>query len=147
MNHITTELMSKGKVAIPDIMDELQKRYFLDRINIYYGENFDKVYQLGKYKRSEAKSYIDENYVKLFDDSNILVMNFTYKLEATHEAAYKRLSNESVYSAVQCLLGSKQDVRGLCSFEQTNYKKMFAHDEVMVYSVFSNLVGILLSAT
>jgi light-regulated signal transduction histidine kinase (bacteriophytochrome) len=73
-------------------------------------------------------------------------MNFIYKLEATHEAAFKRLSNENVYSAVQCIIGSKEDVRGICSFELINYKKMFAHDEIMIYSMFTNMVGMILDA-
>jgi diguanylate cyclase (GGDEF)-like protein len=146
INYMTSELMSKGEKAIPTVMEALQKRFFIDRINIYYGEDFEKKAHLGEYKRSEVKSYIDDDYIKLFDESNILVMNFIYKLEATHEAAFKRLSNENVYSAVQCIIGSKEDVRGICSFELINYKKMFAHDEIMIYSMFTNMVGMILDA-
>jgi diguanylate cyclase (GGDEF)-like protein len=144
INYMTSELMVKGEAAIVPVMEKLVERYFIDRINVYYGKDFEKVCYIGKYKRSEVSSYVDEKYINLFDESNILVMNFTYKLEATHEAAYKRLSNEGVYSAVQCLIGSKNDVRGVCSFEQTDYKKMFAHDEIMIYSMFTNMVGMIL---
>lgn len=145
MNNITTELMSKGKAAIPAILEEIKKQYFLDRINVYYGDDFEKVFYLGSYKRSSVKEYVDKDYIDLFDDSNVLVMNFTYKLEATHSAAFKRLSNEEVYSAVQCIIGSKDDVKGICSFEHTGYKKMFAHDEIMLYSLFANLMTIVLA--
>jgi diguanylate cyclase (GGDEF)-like protein len=148
LNEISQFLYKNGKDGISQALKMIYSAFSLERVQLYTLEDgrYKNLFKWGKGLDAtiEYADFIDDEYLKLFEN-NMLIMNFVYNLEFTHPKAYTALSDENIFSAVQCIIKDKSDKPiGLCSFEHLSYKKMFSQNELLIYSYISNMLGVIL---
>jgi diguanylate cyclase (GGDEF)-like protein len=146
LNNISDTIYNGKKDAIGATLDYISEICEVDRINIYFGKDLKKIYTAGDTSCSEI-SYANEDYFKLFNNSGALVLNFTYKLEYVHPMAYRAFKAQNVLTAIHCIIGSKDDVKGIITFENLTYAKMFSQNDILLFLTFTNTIKNILTDT
>ena len=136
-------LLKQQPVPVEDVLAAVGERFKLDRIRIYLGSDLELKYNWGDYTSEESFVCIyEDRYLDEFGDSKNFVINYTTNIEASHPQIYKSLTETSTEAAVQYLIGNKQHVEGLISFEMTQKGNHWPDD--FIYSM--TVIGYALEA-
>ena len=143
-SNIIDIIVKKKPVQIMDVLAAIGERYELDRIRIYVGSDLDLKYNWGA--PTSEKSFVciyEDHYLDEFGDAKNFVINYTSNIEVTHPQIYASLQKTGTQAAVQYLIGNKQHVEGLISYEMTQKGNHWTDD--FIYKM--TLIGYLLEAT
>ncbi|MBQ9519841.1 MAG: GGDEF domain-containing protein [Firmicutes bacterium] len=143
-SNIIEQLVKKRPIPMMDVLAAIGERYELDRIRIYVGSDLELKYNWGV--PTNEKNFVciyEDRYLDEFGDAKNFVINYTSNIEVTHPQIYESLQKSGTQAAVQYLIGNKQHVEGLVSFEMTQKGNHWTDD--FIYTV--TLVGYLLEAT
>ena len=143
-SNIIDMVMKRSPVPIMDVLAAYGERYELDRIRVFTGSDLDLKYNWGE-PSTEANfvCIYEDRYLDEFGDSKNFVINYTSNIEATHPQIYASLQRSGTQAAVQYLIGNKQHVEGLISFEMTKKGNHWPDDHT--YNM--TLIGYMLEAT
>ena len=137
-------LLKQNPVPVMDILAALGQRHELDRIRVYVGSDLELKYNWGV--PTTEKSFVciyEDRYLEEFGDNKNFVINYTSNIEVTHPQIYESLTKTDTKAAVQYLIGNKQHVEGLISFEMTQKGNHWTDD--FIYNM--TLIGYMLEAT
>ena len=118
-------------------LEIIKESFRLSQINVYY-DNKLKLF-LGNDVYSDG--ILDENYLKFFDESGILIVNNAMPIKAINPTAYSLYQNQGVCSYVQILLKKDNEVVGYISFEDKVELRSFTKYEVNILYTISNILG------
>lgn len=142
LKYIIRNILYTDKNSFYAMLHKIQIDNKLNRISIYYGENLEKVFVCGNEKNVyENGSYIfKENYLNMFDDNGVCVINNRVTLEIKNPDIYLNLVEQDIYSFVQCIIGSKDNIKGFISFEKTTLRAAWYNGEIFNYSIIASLI-------
>ena len=136
-------LLKQQPVNVNDVLAAVGERFKLDRIRVFIGSDLELKYHWGDFAPEESFVCIyEDHYLDEFSDSKNFVINYTSNIEASHPQIYRALADASTEAAVQYLIGNKQHVEGLISYEMTQKGNHWPDD--FTYSM--TLIGYALEA-
>ena len=135
--------------SIKTILNHMLKTYNLDTINIYYGEEMNRVYHVGqKSEALENASYVySQEFAKALNGKSLIRIDFTTEATAETKDFVKIAAKKGIKSTIQCILGTPNNITGLITFDKLKEGALFAEYEVNCCSLFASAINLLPEAT
>ncbi len=135
-----SNLFNNREKAINDILSNIGNRFMLDRIIIYKGNELKKAYVWGKDNNLDSAEYIYyENYLSYFKNK-VHVINHIAVIEIRTPKVHKILVNQDTFSSISYLFGSKDDIKGLITYELLPNGRKWKSEEIFALTLFGNML-------
>ena len=136
-------ILKTQPVQVPEVLAAVGGRFKLDRIRVFTGSDLELKYHWGDYAPDDSFVCIyEDRYLDEFSENKNFVINYTTNIEASHPQIYRALMDTNTEAAIQYLIGNKQHVEGLISFEMTQKGNHWPDDHI--YSM--TVIGYMLEA-
>ncbi len=131
--------------AIKEMLEHMRMTYNIDSINIYYGRGMDRVYTVGTVLNdSESASYIfSDEYKNMIGDKTYMQVDFIGKLIEQFPDFCDEMKRRRVFSTLQCIVGSPEDVRGMITFNRCKESAQWADYEVDTAIIFASYLSMI----
>lgn len=128
--------------AIREILEHMRTTYQLDTINIYYGDNMDRVYTVGNVLNdSDNALYVrSEEYKKLLAGGSYVRVGFLGKMSNQYPEFCEHMSRRRVSSTLQCIIGTPDDIKGVITFNRCKESAQWADYEVDCAVIFASFI-------
>ncbi|MBQ9604328.1 MAG: GGDEF domain-containing protein [Firmicutes bacterium] len=142
--HVLDMLLKTSKPQVFDVLAAVGERFQLDRVRVFLGSDLELKYNWGEPSDEEDFTVAyDDFYLDAFNENNkFFVINYATNIEAAYPSVYGFFIRSRTQSAVQYLIGNKQHVEGIVSFELTSRTNHWPDDAIFDFT----LVGYLLEA-
>lgn len=141
MCRIIEKLSSADINSVEEALAITGKYSSLDRINFYWGKQYKNIFCWGSNEIDDVADYIlTEEYKSLLNSNNVFIVNHVNSLEAKNNALYTVFNDRGICTVVQCLLGSRKNIRGMLSFELFSNFKKWTEDELFCFSLIGRLI-------
>lgn len=139
------DLSSKPIYAIKMILDHMINTYNMDNISIYYGENLEKIYSVGKpLSESDNIDYIHSKaFSTLIGKKPYLRIDFINNLDCCLADFKTAMQTRGIKSSIQCLLGTDNKINGLVMFNRMKEASLWAEYEVNCATMFASCFNLL----
>lgn len=142
MADFTRTIHMNPKGAVEVLLNHMLCDYKLDNVTIFYGKDLKPVYSYG----SKLSSATDGKFILSEDFKNILEFNSFVKTDFSTDLAespYKNfITANKIKSAICCLLGTPDDVKGVITFNRTKFQQMFANYEFDCITMFAAVLNL-----
>ncbi len=139
--HVIDMILTNAKPPIFDILSAVGERYNLGRIRIYTGSDLELKYNWGKpTEEIEFECIYEDFYLDAFTENKNFVINYISNIEANYPTVYKHLCASGTQAAVQYLMGNKQHVHGLISFEMIDSTNHWSDDAIYSFTIIGHLL-------
>lgn len=137
-------LINKNK-AVREVLEHMCAAYNLENINIYYGENLDRVYTVGKVLNDSDNALFvkSQEYKELLNGGTYFKVGFIRKISNHYPEFCEFMSRRSVASTLQCIIGSPDDIKGVVTFNRCKESIQWADYEVDCAVIFASFISIL----
>lgn len=142
--NLIDDIMLKGEDYIIDILSEIGERFKLSRIRIFYGDDLKLKYNWGFASDEENIDFVcakNEGLINAFESNNVFVINYLSNIEVKYPETFKNLSKFGVMSTVLYLLGTKDNVKGIISFETMDMTTHWMDDSVFNFALAGHLLN------
>lgn len=142
--NLIDDIMLKGEDYIIDILSEIGERFKLSRIRIFYGDDLKLKYNWGFASDEENIDFACakyENLIDAFENDNVFVINYLSNIEVKYPKTFVNLSKFGVMSTVLYLLGSKENVKGIISFETMDMTTHWMDDSIFNFALAGHLLN------
>lgn len=129
--------------AVIEMTRHILNAFKLDSINIYYGENLQKVYNVGfEQPDSDNAQYImTEEYQKLLEGNLYMQSGYIYNLENEAPDFCRLMQSRGVFSTLQCIIGTCDNIKGLVTFDKCRESGRWANYEIDCAIIFSTVLS------
>lgn len=137
-------ILNHSKPPIQDILAAVGERFNLGRIRIYLGSDLELKYNWGR--PTDETDFIclyEDFYLDAFSENKNFVINYVSNIEVNYPTVFSHLRASSTQAAVQYLMGNKQHVSGLISFEMTDTTNHWTDDSIYNFTI----IGYMLETT
>ncbi len=145
MIHIISKLLNRKKEAVDinHILREIKNKFLIDRVNIFYGDDFYLTYSSDKDfdKQINAKCFKNQSFIDKFDRSGEFVVNHIDILEVKFKDVHSFFDKENVFSVVHCLIGNSEAPRGIITFEKIGSFQKWAVEEIKNFAVIASVIS------
>lgn len=133
--------------AIKEMLLHMKETYNLDSINIYYGEGMDRVYTVGSVLNgSESARYVfTDEYKELLGDKPYIQVGFIGKILDQVPDFCDEMKRRRVFSTMQCIIGTLEDIRGLVTFNRCKESSQWADYEVDTAVILTSYLSMITS--
>ena len=134
-------MLGQSTPQIQDILAAVGERFNLGRIRIYLGSDLELKYNWGK--PTDEMDFVclyEDFYLDAFSENKNFIINYVSNIEVNYPTVFKHLSSSSTQAAVQYLMGNKQHVSGLISFEMTNSTNHWTDDAIYSFTIIGYLL-------
>ena len=139
--HMMDMLLKNAKPPVFDILAAVGERFHLDRIRVFLGSDMELKYNWGSTAEDENFTQIyDDFYLDAFSENKNYVINYVTNLEVAYPTIFNFLKGGRTQAAVQYLLGNKQHVEGLISFELTERTNHWPDDEIFDFTLIGYML-------
>lgn len=137
-------LVNKNK-AVREVLEHMCMAYNLESINIYYGENLDRVYTVGKVLNDSDNALFakSQEYRELLNGKTYFKVGFIRKISNRYPEFCECMGRRSVCSTLQCIIGSPDDIKGVITFNRCKESAQWADYEVDCAVIFASFITIL----
>ncbi len=131
MTRFMRNLAVNPKTALDTLLKHMMGLYSVDCICIYAGKKMKRIVNYGEdYPELKSAEYVfSDDFKKLVDDNGTALFNLIYDVP---EGNLFRtvLEERKIYSTVHCIIGTKDNIKGLITFNKLNVPIRFADYEV-----------------
>ena len=134
-----------GKAAIKELIHHMYDTFKLDSINLYWGANLNRAYYMGvELGGSMNADYVKtEGFKKLLDGKNHAAVGFVGRQTDLAPEFGTDMREKRVFSTVQCIIGSPDNVKGLFTIDRCKESAQWAEYEIEMAVVTASLINIL----
>lgn len=134
-----------GKAAIKELIHHMYDTFKLDSINLYWGANLNRAYYMGvELGGSMNADYVKtEGFKKLLDGKNHAAVGFVGRQTDLAPEFGTAMREKRVFSTVQCIIGSPDNVKGLFTIDRCKESAQWAEYEIEMAVVTASLINIL----
>ncbi len=131
--------------AIKSILEHMKETYAIDSINIYYGEDMKRVYTVGKKRDGDDRAdYVHSTAFKdALGEKNYVKVDFPGDVAQSAKPFLEILELRGIKSTIQCVLGSKDNIRGLVTFDRLKESALWAEYEFNCTVMFAAAMTLL----
>lgn len=125
----------------------VREMFDLDGMTIYTDGGETVVCRSGHYALPPVTGealYLDDKYVELFGNNNVLVESSMLKLKAVHLKAYELAMKQEIGATVQCIARKGDKVHALVSFDTFNCNRKWSDIDIEMLSILGGCIGRLL---
>lgn len=135
-------LFRERYAAIPMVLRTMVEELGFDRVSIYYGDEFRRI-EYFENTDSELSSafFANKEYFEQFDANGVVMFNNIYKIEEINREAYQFFSKQHTERMIQVLLGSRDNPKGLASFECCSKEMRFTDNMRNFVSIISKIIN------
>lgn len=133
------------KDAIDSVLQHMIEVYNLDNVSIFYGTGLKLIYSKGK----ELSEHTNAEYVSLSAFRNLLGhksyvrVDFMGNVPSEDQFFKAAMEKCGIKSTIQCILGTKENIAGLITFNRTKTNSQWAEYEVNCASLFASSINLL----
>ena len=134
--------------AIKDVTRHMVETYNLSGISIYYGEDMKRIYCAGEKRNSSSNAlYAQTDDFKIaLKDARFVRVDFPEDIDSARK--FKEiLEARGIKSTIQCILGTREDIKGLITFDKTDEAQQWAEYEVNCAVMFASSFNLLPEST
>ncbi len=134
----------ENKNAIRPAINQILTYFALDRISVYYGENFDLLCSVGKLIDNDNAKYItDKEYLKNFNIRNVcLIENIPFlQKNSDNKELYEVFKLRDVKTVFQYLVVHNGKPLGAVSYEISRNSRVFSSSEITALTLTSILIS------
>lgn len=141
---ISEALVNKNK-AVREVLEHMCTTYNLESINIYYGDNMDRVYTVGKVLNdSENAFYVNsQEYKDMLNGSTYIKVGFIGKISNQYPSFCESMSRRGIFSTLQCIIGSPDNIKGVITFNRCKESSQWADYEVDSAVILASFITLL----
>lgn len=134
--------------AIKTVTQHMIETYNLSDISIYYGEDMKRIYCAGKKRnvQNEALYAATDDFKLALKGARFVRVDFPEDV-ADAEKFREILDARGIKSSIQCILGTKEDVKGLITFDKLKESQQWAEYEVNCAVMFASSFNLLSETT
>ena len=130
------------KKAIEDIFVHMLSGYNINSINIFYGDNLERVYTVGDMLPGNDNAlYVKtEGYTKLLDGKSFLASGFVGRQTDVAPEFGNAMERRGILSTIQCIIGSTNNIKGILSIDRCKESAQWAEYEVEMAVITAKLL-------
>lgn len=134
--------------AIKTVTAHMVETYRLGDISIYYGEEMKRIYCAGEKcdSQNEASYAASDSFKLALKGSRFVRVDFPEDVADAKEF-HDILNVRGIKSTIQCILGTKEDVKGLITFDKLKESQQWAEYEVNCAVMFASSFNLLSEST
>ena len=146
MAQIMKKMCVSPKEAISECIKHIHDTYKLDSINFYSGENLKKVYTYGKVlENCDDALYAKSNeFKKMIGEEKYIQIGFVASYYNSAPEFCRIMRSRGVFSTLQCIIGSADDVRAVITFDKCGESSQWAEYEINCSVVFASFIELCL---
>lgn len=139
-----TVRISDKKAAYKEIIEHMLNTYQLDTINIYYGQQLLRVYTAGHEQNySDNAMYArTEEFRQLLDGKDYMQTSFVGGLFNTQPQFCSIMKQRRVFSTLQCIIGTPDNILGLITFDKCKESGTWADYQIDCARIFASFISI-----
>lgn len=133
--------------AVRDAMEHMLATYRLDSINIYYGTELRRVYTVGStLNYSDNAIYVNtQEFKNLLSGKQYVQVGFVGNLMNDAPAFCGEMKRRRVFSTVQCIIGTKDCIQGIVTFDRCKESAQWADYEVNCAVILACYLSVMVS--
>ena len=145
LSGIMENFSEDGKAAIKELIHHMYDTFKLDSINLYWGANLNRAYYMGvELGGSLNADYVKtEGFKKLLDGKNHAAVGLVGRQTDLAPEFGTDMREKRVFSTVQCIIGSPDNVKGLFTIDRCKESAQWAEYEIEMAVVTASLINIL----
>lgn len=130
--------------AIKTVTQHMIETYNLSDISIYYGEDMKRIYCAGKKcnLQNEALYAATDDFKHALKGARFIRVDFPEDV-GDAEKFREILDARGIKSSIQCILGTKEDIKGLITFDKLKESQQWAEYEVNCAVMFASSFNLL----
>lgn len=134
--------------AIKTVTAHMVETYSLGDISIYYGEDMKRIYCAGEKRdeQNEALYAASDDFKIALKGSRFVRVDFPEDVADAKEF-HGILNLRGIKSTIQCILGTKEDIKGLITFDKFKESQQWAEYEVNCAVMFASSFNLLSEST
>lgn len=128
------------KCAIKDMLNYIKTSFLVDNITIYYGEDLKNVYSMGdELLAAQDAAYVHtDEYKALMGDNLYVKAEFIGKLIGSFPVFCEHMKNSRIFSTLQCVIGTGEDIQGLITFNRCKESAQWAEYEIATATILAS---------
>lgn len=140
--HMLDMILKSGKPPVFDILAAVGERFQLDRIRVFLGSDLELKYNWGEPSDDDDfTAAYDDFYLDAFNENNkFFVINYVTNLDVTYPSVFGFFRRSRTQAGVQYLIGNKQHVEGIISFELTSRTNHWPDDAIFDFTLIGYLL-------
>lgn len=144
MDKFFFSLKTNKKSAIMEMFRHMLGTYLIDAINVYFGTDMKRVLSLGMetVDLSEAKYALTEDFKKELVEDRYIAYNFQSNFPKEGALA-EALRNRETQSTIQYILGKKDNIKGLVTFDKIRAPQQWAAYEISCASIVASVLDVI----
>lgn len=129
--------------AVRDVLEHMRLVYKADNVSIYYGEDMKKVYSLGCEipEADNARFVFTDEYKAALRDLPYIQLGLVERVEDEMPDFCSEMSRRGIFSTIQCIIGTPDDIRGLLTFNKCKESSQWANYEVDGASIIASYLS------
>lgn len=134
--------------AIKTVTKHMIETYGLGDISIYYGEDMKRIYCAGQKRdeQNEASYASTDDFKVALKGSRFVCVNFPEDV-ADAKKFLEILNARGIKSSIQCILGTREDIKGLITFDKLKESQQWAEYEINCAVMFASSFNLLSEST
>ncbi len=146
LTEIMVQYNNDKKAAVMAMLEHMLKVYKVDNISIYKGADLKKEVSVGTdIKDDSDMSYVhSEGFKKLMGDKTYIAASFVNNNQDVAPEFADEMRKRHIYSTIQCLIGSKDDIKGLLTINKMKAASQWAEYEIECSVITATLVNVLM---
>lgn len=143
LTEIMIDYNKDKKAAVNKMFKHMIDSYKVNSISIYKGKNFERIATVGEPSEvTEDSSYVyTEGFKKLMGDKTYVAASFVNNNMDVAPEFVEEMKKRSVYSTIQCIVGSRDDIKGLLTINKTKAASQWAEYEIECAVITATLVN------
>ena len=139
MRQYIQSLSHSPQDAVQSALRHMLGTYAADAITVYYGKDMRRVLSVGveRPECAEATYALTDEFKGLLQDGTHVLVNFVGAVPDTARQFLGELRRRGVQSAIICIIGSKDDIRGLVVFDRLYMAAQWADYEINCALLFA----------
>ncbi len=140
MTHYIATLFSNGRQAVLDIMDHMVKAFPLSCIHIYWGEDLHSILSSGEDGPTfENASYAhSQDFLSELHEDRYVRLDLPVNVNRCKGTFLQALQERKILSSIQCIVGSRDKIKGLVCFDRTATPCKWADYEINCAVMFAS---------
>ena len=141
VGNLISDYALSGKITLMEALEIIGKKFELDRIEIFAGDNLSFLYSWPESdEKNDALYILNERYSENFSDDNVFVIDNTDILEGRYSEAFSRLIRNGVNAAVQYVYREDGKIKGYMTYELLGHYKKWPQMDVNFMNVLSKII-------
>jgi len=146
INDMILTLHREGYNGIDQVLRRFLADLGFDRVVIYYGDGYPKLFCREKVKSACEYAFFAENrdYIAAFNDDGVLAFPTIHRLQEMDLNIYHVYNSQHTENFIQILLGTKDNIRGFLSLECCHLEKKRSENMINYIHIVAHLLAAIL---